>query len=249
MRVIVGGCYEVISRLGAGKFGVVVLCKNTYSGKNAAVKIEPSTQGMLKREASIYRLLRGVPNIPTLLAYGQEGVYSYLAMPFLGMPLSKVGRAAIAMLVGPLVCVLHSIHGLGVIHGDIKPDNILLGPEGVPCLIDFGLARYGGPPSAMLSKLVGSKAYCSRRVLALHAPIESDDIESLCLTLLACAEIYLPGSLATRALDIADLEQRGARRLLEYTDGREKAPQYMHVRRELCRLLDGKISESKRVKD
>ena len=170
-------------------------------------------------------------------------------MPFLGTPLSKAGGGALAALVGPLVGVLHSIHGLGVVHGDIKPDNILLGPEGVPCLIDFGLARYGGPPSGMLSKFMGSKAYCSRRVLALHAPIESDDVESLCLTLLACAEIYLPGALATRTLDIADLEQRGASQLLGYTDGREKTPQYLPVRRELCRLLGGQISDSKRVKD
>ena len=73
MRVIVGGCYEVVSRLGAGKFGVVILCKNTYSGKNAAVKIEPSAQGMLKREASIYRLLRGVPNIPTFIGIWTRG--------------------------------------------------------------------------------------------------------------------------------------------------------------------------------
>jgi serine/threonine protein kinase len=237
MRVVVGGRYEVISRLGQGQFGVVVKCKSLLANKFVAAKIEPTSQQMLKREASIYRLLRGLKNIPTLLSYGQEGPYSYMILPFLGQPLVNAPIGTLVSVAKTLIGVLQEVHGRGIVHCDVKPDNILLSDQGIPFLIDFGLARFGPAPSEKMQSVVGSAAYCSRRVSLLAAPIEPDDLESLSLAILACAGLYIPGRAPSRELDIASLVLHGGGDLLDCLASNDHSNLYWETEQKLINLL------------
>ena len=237
MRVVVGGRYEVISRLGQGQFGVVVKCKSLLANKFVAAKIEPTSQQMLKREASIYRLLRGLKNIPTLLSYGQDGPYSYMILPFLGQPLLNAGKRDLVSVAKTLIGVLQAVHGRGIVHCDVKPDNILLSDQAIPYLIDFGLARFGPAPAEKMQGVVGSTAYCSRRVLLLAAPSKADDLESLSLAILACAGLYVPGGSPSRELDIAGLASHGGGELLDCLASGDNPNVYAETERELTNLL------------
>lgn len=76
-----------------------------------------------------------------------------------------------------LINILHDIHQQGVIHRDIKPDNIIITDSAEPILIDFGLSAY--------CKTQRSAGFASQNALNGDYVYKSDDFESLCYTLYA----------------------------------------------------------------
>ena len=182
MRVMIGRKYQLGNRIGRGEFGFVFHCWNIHTETECAVKIENADSGLLKREAQIYRVLTNVGGVPKLFDYGVEGPYRYLVMSFVRACSVAPSRDAIISAVPGLFRTLKDIHTAGITHGDIKPENIMFcGREAV--IIDFGLSRYGAPPSIQLNSILGSAAYCSQRVSNQLYPIANDDIVSLVLTI------------------------------------------------------------------
>jgi len=147
------GRYEVLSRLGAGGMGVVYRALDPDLGREVAIKLLP--QGAASEEA-VLRLRREAaalaaldhPNIVTLLSIETEGGLSFLTMSLLdgqtldrhippeGMDVERMLETAIT-----IVGAVAAAHDAGLVHRDLKPDNIMVGREGRIRVFDFGLAK------------------------------------------------------------------------------------------------------------
>lgn len=110
---------------------------------------------MLRREHRIYQRLLGIPGIPRCLGlvHGEELVLEFID----GKSLRSL-KGVIPdrdRFLAALLDVIRSIHRAGVAHGDLKrKDNILLGPGGLPYLIDFGTAISAPPGAGWLRRLM-----------------------------------------------------------------------------------------------
>lgn len=186
---MVGNKYQIANRVGRGKFGYVYSSVNLVTNDLCAVKIEAGASGILKKEAQIYRLLKGVKGVLKLYDYGREGNFTYLVISLISNPITSPRLPALRSLLPDLMDTLKTIHNSGVVHCDLKPGNIVFTPDTVH-IIDFGLSRYGDPLSESLSDLVGSRAYCSEQVLNLCPPREVDDVISLVLSVATFAGAY-----------------------------------------------------------
>lgn len=158
-RSLVGACvgvYQVEALLGAGGMGAVYRAHDTRSNEPVALKVlrphamSRSAIVRLEREARVLSRMHH-PCIARVLsvgnAHGGDG-RPYFAMELLegALPVTAWARAngpdvprLLALFVR--VCdAVHHGHQRGVIHRDLKPQNILVMPDGTPKLIDFGVA-------------------------------------------------------------------------------------------------------------
>ncbi|HEY8144095.1 MAG TPA: protein kinase, partial [Kofleriaceae bacterium] len=150
-RPLVPG-YKLSTRLGQGGFAMVYLARGA-DGREVAVKVAHShDDARFAREAAALRRV-GPPTVPELHAEGAvDGGKRYLVMERLvgetltekmvrspgtgAMPLAEVLPIANA-----LSDALARVHEVGVVHRDLKPQNVFLCQEDRLCLLDFGLAR------------------------------------------------------------------------------------------------------------
>lgn len=157
---VVGGKYKIIEQIGSGGMGEVYLGVNEPLGQRVAVKFLSrkfaADEGIILRflnEARSYAKVSH-PNAVTLLEYGQhEDGALYLITEFIeGKILTEVIKEGGAMSLGQIVgiatqcCdVLSMAHKEGVIHRDLKPDNIMLIAETrgryAVKVLDFGIAK------------------------------------------------------------------------------------------------------------
>ncbi len=154
------GPYEIVAPLGAGGMGEVWRARDTRLGREVAIKVlpeafaaDPALRARFEREAKTISSLNH-PNICTLYDVGKEGDTDYLVLELVE---GETLAARIAR--GPLPLAdllrygmqttdaLEKAHKAGIIHRDLKPGNIMLTKAGAK-LLDFGLARGGGPGAA-----------------------------------------------------------------------------------------------------
>lgn len=154
------GHYEVLSTLGKGGMGEVYLAHDTKLGRKVALKVLPGafTQDQerlhrFKQEARATSALNH-PNILTIFEIGEADGRHYIATEFIeGETLGQ--RIA----VGPLklgetlniaeqiTSALSAAHGAGIVHRDVKPENIMIRRDGIVKVLDFGLAKLAQPQS------------------------------------------------------------------------------------------------------
>jgi hypothetical protein len=147
------GPYVLTGRLGAGGMGSVYLGWDP-SGRPAAVKVvrtdflqDPDFRARFRREISSARRVSG-PWISRVLDADPDAdspwlATEYVAGPTLDTAVNRFGplpSQTVAVLAQCLGQALSAVHAAGVVHRDIKPNNILLAADG-PRLIDFGIAR------------------------------------------------------------------------------------------------------------
>jgi eukaryotic-like serine/threonine-protein kinase len=160
------GPYELIEELGAGGMGKVyrAVRKDDQFEQVVAVKLVRAGEGsafVLQRLRSERQILASLdhPNITRLLDGGttSEGL-PYLVMEFVdGQPIHQYCAArqldvAERLRLFMQVCsAVHYAHQRLIIHRDIKPGNILIIPDGVPKLLDFGIAKILDPECAPLA--------------------------------------------------------------------------------------------------
>jgi serine/threonine protein kinase len=147
------GPYGIIGRLGAGAMGQVYLARSA-AGRLVAVKTirvelaeEPGFRARFAHEVAAARRVSGVFTAAVIEADAEADLpwvaTAYVPAPSLSTLVRKCGPLpvpAVRWLAAGCAEALHSIHGVGLLHRDVKPSNVLVAPDG-PLVIDFGVAR------------------------------------------------------------------------------------------------------------
>ncbi|GEM_PF-487218 len=146
--------YQLRSLLGAGGMAEVYRALETPLGREVAVKVLPDTlardPGYVERFRSEARQVAALnhPHITPVYHYGEEQGLLFLVMPLLKESLrdrlDREGRLDpkdATRLTVQIASALDAAHARGLVHRDVKPENILLNADGKAMLTDFGIAR------------------------------------------------------------------------------------------------------------
>ena len=169
------GRYRILRRLGVGGMANVYLAEDGELDRRVAIKIlndRYATDDLFverfRREAKSAAALSH-PNIVSIYDRGEaEGTY-YIAMEVIeGRSLKELiranGRLRPAQAVSytrQILSALRFAHRSGIIHRDIKPHNILVGPEERLKVTDFGIARAGASQMTEAGSIMGTAQYLS----------------------------------------------------------------------------------------
>ena len=146
------GSYEVLSRVGNGGMGEVYVAQDTRLGRKVALKLlRPALTGdadavrRFEQEARAASSLNH-PNIVTIHEVGELLGRRYLAMEYVeGRSLAEmagpVDTVALAGIGAQLARALSVAHAAGIVHRDVKPENVIVREDGYVKVLDFGLAR------------------------------------------------------------------------------------------------------------
>lgn len=179
---VVDGRYEIHAELGRGALGIVYLARDVGLARDVAVKMlaeerthDPVVVARLRTEAQALATVRS-PYVVQVYAFGRHRNAFYFAMEHVrGRSLASVvdehsARGAslpfarAAQILTHLAEGLRAVHAVGLVHGDVKPENVVIEDEsGRPVLVDFGLARgetaqggfVGGTPGYMAPEQAG----------------------------------------------------------------------------------------------
>ena len=195
--------YEIISQLGAGNIGVVLLARDLKTGKQVAVKLllEQSLRSkvavqMFRREAEALARIDKHPGIVGISDVGElSDGQPYFVMQYVeGITLREAIKAKpkgmyrerVVEILEQTADALTTAHAEGIVHRDLKPDNIMLqrlgGGREVIRIIDFGVAKVRDSEVAksMIEPLfVGTPLYMSPEQLRREEPTPASDIYAL----------------------------------------------------------------------
>ncbi len=166
--------YKIIKKLGAGGMGEVYLAEDTKLNRKVALKflsvdqtIDPDVKKRFIQEAQAAAVLNH-PNIITIYEIGEHQGRSYMAMEYVdgrslkdvivvqGLSVDQLLDLAIQMGEG-----LAKAHQAGIVHCDIKADNILIDGDGRAKILDFGLAQLKGVSGFGPDTTSGTPGYMS----------------------------------------------------------------------------------------
>lgn len=189
------GRYRVMGQLGRGGTGTVFKGFDPVLQRTVALKAVPlgqvedeATEMMTKLQEEAVHLARlNHPNIVTVFDFERKGDTAYIAMEmvegvslsqFLGrhgqLPLDEGIKVASA-----ITAALEAAHGVGLLHGDLKPGNILLGSNGDIKVADFGTAQLVRDATNPDNQLEGTAGYLAPEVLRRQGSTQVSDLFSL----------------------------------------------------------------------
>jgi tetratricopeptide (TPR) repeat protein len=148
------GHYRIVAKLGEGGMGEVYLGTDTRLDRRVAIKLLPAgaaadheAQRRLLREARIVATIEH-PNVCTVYEIDAEGDRPYIVMQYVeGETLlerlhrGRLGPSETVAIASQIAAALAEAHQRNIVHRDIKPGNIMIGPSGVVKVLDFGLAK------------------------------------------------------------------------------------------------------------
>ncbi|HSO73374.1 MAG TPA: serine/threonine-protein kinase, partial [Blastocatellia bacterium] len=204
--------YRIIEKLGSGGMGEVFLAEDTRLNRKVAIKMLPSRSiGNEQAKKRLFREARAAaaldhPNICAIHEVGEEGDCAFIVMQYIeGSSLSrKIKNNPLSPLeivdIGTQAAeALIEAHSRGIIHRDIKPQNVIITPRGQVKILDFGLAKiledeHSGHSAAVTEarltetgEVVGTVGYMSPEQLT-DLPVDTrTDLFSLGVTLYECA--------------------------------------------------------------
>ncbi len=179
------GHYKILDWIGAGGMGEVYRARDTRLGRTVAIKVLPAE--LAGDEARRERLLREAraaaslshPNIAALYEIGEDQGHLFLVFEFVpgktlkteigGRPINP--RRAIEFAI-EIADALADAHAEGVIHRDIKPDNIIITPKEHAKILDFGLATWtaGGAEREQAATMIATGAGAVLGTVAYMSP-------------------------------------------------------------------------------
>ncbi|KAG2124271.1 casein kinase I delta [Suillus cothurnatus] len=208
--VRVDGRFRLGDVWGAGSYGSsLTLQRNIIKDDAVAVKLEPITHSSsMQRKYNILKHLEGGVGIPRALWFGRESTYHALVLDLLGPSLHslflshsrKFSLDTVINLGDQLLSHLEYIHSHSYVHGDIKPQNVVLGLGNLrhtAFIIDFGIVKEFWNMSGVHipfhqgQRLTGTPAFASINNHLGVEPGRCDDLESLMYMLI----YFLLGSL------------------------------------------------------
>jgi serine/threonine protein kinase len=197
----VGGRYALDGRLGEGGMGQVYKARHLQLGKAFALKIispafalDTAARARFNEEAKLASEISH-PNIVSVVDFGEDAQFgAYMVMELVeGEPLMTDGTAPMSIrraidILGQIADALDHIHRRGIVHGDVKADNIMLtgetdGPSSgarrrrIARLLDFGLARRPGGETE--EEVSGSPHYLAPERAAGGPPSVAADVYAL----------------------------------------------------------------------
>ncbi|KAI5000346.1 hypothetical protein ZWY2020_004935 [Hordeum vulgare] len=213
--------YKVERKLGKGGFGQV------YVGRRISAKAPGAVEVALKFEHKdskgcshgppyewkVYDILGGIHGVPRVHYKGRQGDYFIMVMDMLGLSLwdaccnnsHTMSVEMVACIAIEAISILEKVHSKGYVHGDVKPENFLLGPPGTPeekklFLVDLGLATKWKERSTGHHVEYDQRPDIFRgtvRYASVHAHLgrigsRRDDLESLAYTLVFLLRGRLP---------------------------------------------------------
>ncbi|KAI6671881.1 hypothetical protein NL676_006766 [Syzygium grande] len=229
-KVQVGGSpvYRIDRKLGKGGFGQVYVGRRVSAGSSSDITTGPgAVEVALKfehrsskgcsygppHEWQVYNTLGGSHGVPRVHYKGRQGDFYVMVMDMLGPSLWDVwnnnshsmSTEMVACIAIEAISILEKLHTRGYIHGDVKPENFLLGTPGTPdekklFLVDLGLATRWRDNSTGLHVEYDQRPDVFRgtvRYASVHAHLgrtasRRDDLESLAYTLIFLLRGRLP---------------------------------------------------------
>ncbi|MBB5078148.1 serine/threonine-protein kinase [Nonomuraea endophytica] len=190
--------YRVLDQAGQGGFAIVYRAYQERLDRVVALKVlsvdrvDSRTMRRFQRELQLTGRLTGHPNVVTVFDTGTtRSGKPYIAMDFFEngslrdrirnngpLPLQEVLRSGVK-----LAGALAAVHEAGVLHGDIKPQNILISRYGEPAIADFGVARVIDTAEVSASTHAFTPLHAAPEVLSGHQHTAATDIYSLGSTL------------------------------------------------------------------
>jgi len=167
--------YDLERELGRGGMGVVYKARDTQLDRPVALKFLGSlVDGSEEFRQRFQREARAAaqvshPNILSIYDIGVEQGSTYIAMEYIEGPnlnqyLGQKGKLSVREainLINQACLALEAIHQAGIVHRDIKPDNILIAKGGLVKLMDFGLAKGYGAKLTGSHVIMGTPCYMS----------------------------------------------------------------------------------------
>lgn len=193
------GRYELQDKVGEGAYGAVYRAHDTLLDRTVAIKLlNKDVSGSDDYKSSLIEAKTlaklNHPNIVTLFEIAEHDGQTAMVMEYLeGEPLrdylarvepSFDDKLALARQIAD---ALKASHSLGIVHADIKPGNIIMRADGVPVLVDFGLAKSAASTNDMetltkgslgQSLILGTLPYMAPEVMKAGTPDEVSDIFS-----------------------------------------------------------------------
>ncbi len=198
--------YKLIERVGLGGMAEVYRAEDNVLGRTVAVKVmlpqyaaDPTFTKRFRQEAASAAALQS-PYIVSIYDWGLDGDTYYIVMEFLrGTDLKTAikERGAInqrkAAEIGSQVAQALSVaHKGGIIHRDIKPQNIMIQPDGNIKVMDFGIARAGDAGLSQTATVLGTAHYVSPEQAQGKELTGASDIYSLGVVLYEATTGKLP---------------------------------------------------------
>lgn len=194
--MVIGGRYEIQELIGTGGMSDVYKARCNKLNRNVAVKIlkqefaeNREFVAKFRREAEAAANLMH-PNIVTVYDVGEENGISYIVMELvdgytLKEYIEKKSRLAINECISiaiPIASGIEAAHNKGIIHRDIKPQNVIISKDGKVKVTDFGIAKTT-TSNTISSNVMGSVHYTSPEQARGGFSDEKSDIYSLGITL------------------------------------------------------------------
>ncbi len=205
---IVDGRYVILEKVGAGGMADVYRARDNETGEEVAVKQmhadllnDPEFVRRFEREAAAQSMLNH-QNIVRTLGHGQDGDVPYIVMEYVeGITLkdfiknrAPIEQKMLTRIARQILAALGHAHAHGVVHRDIKPQNVLMGRGNILKVTDFGLAKAASSATITMtgSNVLGSVHYFSPEQARGIASDARSDLYSLGIVLYEMATGVLP---------------------------------------------------------
>ena len=222
--------YRIEQELGRGGMGVVYRAHDERLRRSVALKLLPDEiASQAERRARILSEARAAsalnhPGIMTIYEVGEEDERLFIVMELVSgktlrtvMGEERQDVRTLARLGAQIADILAAAHGMGVVHGDVKPENIIVQPDGRLKLLDFGIARQlaedtmtatvtrASLPWVPESQITGTIAYMAPEQLAGKTSDARADLYSLGVVLYEMAAGKRPFAAASATALVSEI--------------------------------------------